>query len=338
MTPGERPVFVGALDLGGTKILGGVFRLGRERAPVARRRVDTPVAEGPAAVIGRMAGLLLELASAAGAGVSGLAAVGVASPGPLDSRTGVVIHAPNLFWHDVHLADELRRRLEDGGPGGTVVVDNDANLAALAEWTARNGDLAVQPSRRPFAPDPLLYVGVGTGVGGGIVTRGEILHGYRDAAGEVGHLTVVPDAAGALRCNCGNRGCLETVASGSALDRLVRRSLGEAATAADLAALLATGDAAAGAVLAEFARWLGLGLASAAAVLDPEIIVVGGGVAGLGPAFLEAVRSEMAGRLMPGTWGGEVPRLEPARFGEDAGLVGAAILADRSLTPAGAGT
>ncbi len=357
--------FVGAVDLGGTKILAGVFDIrglgsasqsssdpvrgpgGVDRwRPVVRRKIPTRSEEGADRVIGRMADLVSGLAREAGVTLS---RVGVASPGPLNHRTGVVIQAPNLGWRRVPLADKLRSRL-----GVPVLVDHDGNLAALAEWSVR----AVEAARatgharpRGYAPDPLVYVTVSTGIGGGIVSGGEVLHGFRGAAGEVGHLTLAP---GGPACNCGNRGCLEALASGPALARLARERWGrrpggtrdgsrgdrpggggeergqDIRTAEDVARLWAEGDPQAATLVAEAARWLGLGLASVAAVIDPEVIVLGGGVlAGLGSGFLDLAREEMRARLMPHAWEGDVPAIEPARLGGDAALLGTAILAWR---------
>jgi len=299
--------YVAAVDLGGTKILGGVFEVPREagaipdavgrlamREAVARRKEDTRPEEGPERVIERMAALVESLAEEAGVGPAGLSAVGVASPGPLDPDTGVVVHAPNLGWRHVPLAGRIEARL-----GVPVRVDHDCALAALAEWSVRRA--------RGRAPDPLVYVTVGTGIGAGIIIGGRVFHGHRGAAGEVGHLTVL---ASGPRCRCGNRGCLEALASGAALARDADGGRPDAARAS------------------RAARWVGLGLASVAAVLDPEVIVIGGGVAlGLGSSFLETVKHELRSRLMPAAWGGAVPAVEPPVLGEDSGLVGAALAA-----------
>jgi len=311
---------IAALDLGGTKILGGLYDAGGGELPdpaswrpVVRRRVPTRVDEGPAVIIRRMGALVHEMVREAGTPAP--AAIGVASPGPLDRRSGIIIHAPNLFWHDVPLAEMLSEQT-----ARPVVLDNDANLAALAEW-------AVRPD-----PDPLLYVTVSTGIGGGIISGGDIFHGFRDAAGEVGHITIVPEGPGAgpVQCHCGNRGCLETVASGSALERLARERLGPHRTARDVARLFAGGDEAAAGLVREVAGWLGTGLAAVAAVLDPEVVVVGGGMTSLGPGFLDLVRTEFAARLMPRSWSGAVARVEEAVLGEESGLAGAALLALRA--------
>lgn len=343
---------VGAIDLGGTKILGGLFPCEDAAGasgpgpgtwqPVARERIDTLVECGPDDVIDRMVQLVRRLVDEAGSAVGPLRrddpprliGLAVAAPGPLDSRSGVIIHAPNLFWHDIPLVARLNASL-----GVPVILDNDANLAGLAEWAARSG-----------APDPLLYVTVGTGVGGAIVSGGRILRGRRDAAGEIGHLTVFdhPQAmeppaadgpAGWLppRCNCGNYGCLETVASGTALLGRVALGLGRPASAAEIATLFAAGEPRVSRAVGEAARWLGVGLAAASALIDPEVIVLGGGVTSLGPAYLELVRSELAARLMPHTWAGvsRGPRLEPTCLGGDAGLVGAALAARRRIAEKG---
>lgn len=317
---------VGAIDLGGTKILAGIFEVPDGppgtpiRGPLARRKIPTRPEDGPDTVISRMAGLLEDLAreaTTAGQALSmegsALSAVGVASPGPLDPRTGVVVQAPNLGWRDVPLGGRLAERL-----GSPIQVDHDCNLAALAEWSVR-----AAAGRRA---DPLIYVTVSTGIGAGIVIGGKVFHGHRGAAGELGHLTLAPTGPA---CNCGNRGCLEALASGTALARRAREALnpGREMTAAELAGARDAGDRQAADLLTEAAEWLGLGLAAASALIDPELIVLGGGLLGLGPGFVAAARDVMRARLMPRAWEGNVPPVEPARLGEDASLIGAALVA-----------
>lgn len=326
---------IGAIDLGGTKILAGVFPIDgtvdgdlhgvswpdpRAWRPLVRRRIDTLVGRGADDIISRMVRLVGELAAQAVAEAAALSrrgtearlvGLGVAAPGPLNSRSGVIVHAPNLCWHGVPLAARLGEAL-----GVPVWLDNDANLAALAEWSVREN-----------SPDPLLYVTVSTGVGGGIVAGGEILRGVSDRAGEIGHITV----GGAHRCNCGNTGCLETVASGTALIREASGRFGRSVTAEELSRLFQRGDARATEVVRQGAGWLGLGLAAAAAMIDPEVVVLGGGVTRLGPAYFDLVWAELAARLMPESWRDvdRGPLLEPARLGDDASLLGAALNAWR---------
>jgi len=205
------------------------------------------------------------------------------------------------------------------------VVDNDANLAALAE--ARRG--AGSGERM------VLFIGLGTGIGGGLVVAGRVERG-RGFLGEVGHMVV--DPAGP-RCACGRRGCWEALVSGTALGRaagelasadrsglLARLAAGTVPRGEHLVAAAGAGDRAAGEALAAAGAWLGRGLANLVAVLDPDVIVVGGAAAGAGEALLGPARAKMAETVEGGRHRRPTP-VRPARFGAGAGLVGAALAA-----------
>jgi glucokinase len=220
---------------------------------------------------------------------------------------------------------ELRRLLHER-TGLPTVVDNDANAAAWAE--ARFGAGA--------GGGDLVLVTVGTGIGGGLVLDGRLYHGAQGFAGELGHLIVAPDGD---RCACGNRGCLEAMASGSTLGRL-----GREAAAADpggrLAALAAgapvtgevvfaaalEGDRVALSLFERIGHWLGVGIASLVTIFDPDLVVVGGGVAATGDLLLAPARASFD-RYVHGRRHRELPPIVPTRLGGDAGLVGAASLA-----------
>jgi len=247
-------------------------------------------------------------------------ALGVGVAGLVDVASRTLRWMPHRPGHDIPLGAQLEGRL-----GLPVVVDNDANLAALAEATRGAG----------VGHRMVLVVTVGTGIGGGLVIDGRIERG-RCHLGEIGHMTV--DPAGP-QCACGRRGCWEALASGTALDRAARRLAvsdprgalaGVAATedvdGATLVAMASAGDRSAREALDAAAGALGRGLASLVAILDPDVIVVGGGVGAIGEAILEPARRAM----MAATPGREHRRDTPlvaARFGVDAGLVGAALAA-----------
>jgi glucokinase len=265
------------IDVGGTGI-----KAARFAGSSIDRRIDlpTPSTEVLSAVL--EAGRALMTAD--------VTAIGVAVPGSVED--GTVRYSTNVGWADVPLRAAL------SGLGVPVAVGNDVNAAALAE----GGDL--------------LFVALGTGVGGAIVSGGSLLTGARGLAGEIGHVPVRPDGEA---CECGQRGCLETYASARAV---VRRYGAQTTSAADVVARLAT-DARARAVWQEATAALGLALASATLLVDPPRIVLGGGLAAAGAALLEPVRDELARRLVWRT----PPPVEIATDPADAGLRGAALLA-----------
>ena len=255
--------------------------------------------------------------------VPAVAAIGVGVPCTIDQRRGIAVAAVNLPLTDVPLRDILNERI-----GLPSFIDNDANVAGLAE--VRHG--AAQ------GLDHVIMLTVGTGICGAIVLDGELYRGSVGAAGELGHMVV---SASGPRCqgNCPNHGCLEAMASGTALARAGRAAaerepeseLGRAAAGGkEITGRLVTetavaGDEAARGALAEIGAWLGIGIASYVNIFNPEAVVVGGGVIAAGDLLLEPARREVAARALPP--GRDLVRVLPADFGADAGLLGAATLA-----------
>jgi glucokinase len=303
------------IDIGGTKIAAGV--VAEDGRILERVRVPTPPDDEPA-TLAALHAVVDELL----ARDPRVEAIGVGAAGLVERPGGNARWAP----HNTYRRLALRRLLHER-TGLPTSVDNDGNAAAWAE--ARFGAGA--------GSDDLVLVNVGTGIGGGLVLDGRLYHGEHGFAGELGHLIVDPDGD---RCACGNRGCLEAMASGSTLGRLGR----EAAVAdpgGRLAALaggpdLVTGEvvfAAAGegdkAALALFERvghWLGVGIASLVTIFDPDLVVVGGGVAATGELLLAPARASFE-RYVHARDHRDLPPVVPARLGADAGLVGAATLA-----------
>lgn len=307
------------VDVGGTKILARIVDPSRPLAPLAVERVDTP--RGSDRIVTAIADLVDHVA--AEAGVDAVAAVGVGAPGLID-RAGVVRAAPNLSGvRELDLRGALAARV-----GVPVVVDNDATCAMVAEHR-----LGVAAGTRYAC-----LVTLGTGIGGGLVIDGSLARGADGMAGEPGHMVVDPN--GPL-CPCGRRGCWERFASGSGLGRLAR----EAAQAGRVARALALaggdpedvrgehvsraaleGDPDALEVVRDFSWWLALGLANLATLLDPEVMVIGGGLAAVGPLLLDPTREAFVGHLM-GEGHRAAVRVELAALGPEAGAVGAALLA-----------
>jgi glucokinase len=300
------------VDIGGTKIL--ALQLDRDNGIVSEVRAATP-ARGDE-VLEAVAGVIT--------GLGPVEAVGVGAPGLVD-RDGVLRFAPNLP-HVVGLP--LRAGLEERFPGVAVVVDNDATCAGWAERVLGAGQ---------GSPD-VLMVTLGTGIGGGLIAGGQLVRGGNGFAGEIGHMVV---EAHGPPCPCGKQGCWERFASGSGLGRLGREAA-EAGAAPGLVeraggdpvavrgehvtAAAAAGDAGALAVVDKFAWWVALGLANLANIFDPECIVLGGGLTVSGGLFLEPVREAFLDLVEAATYRPAI-RIVLAELGEQAGAVGAAMLA-----------
>lgn len=313
-----------AIDLGGTRVR--VALVDADYRIVARHEEATLPERGPADLVARVQAAAQRLA--AEQGVIPADVVGVSSPGPVDPRTGVIHWAPNFpGWRDVPLANLLARALER-----RVVTGNDANLAALSEQRQGAGR----------GHDDLIFLTISTGIGGGIIAGGRLVEG-QGFAGEVGHMTVDPD--GPL-CNCGNLGCLEALASGTALARRARglveagarTAIGELAQGdadridARLVHLAAQqGDTVAIDLFRQAGAALGTAIASLMYLLNPSIIILGGSVAQAGDLLLVPMHATLRQRVPALYW--EKCPIVPAALGGDGGLIGAAILARESLAP-----
>jgi len=311
------PVAIG-LDLGGTNIKGGV--VDADGKVLAQGEVPTLANEGPDAIVGRMAKLAEEMRAKAPTPPVG---VGVGSPGPLDPTTGMLYFTPNMpGWDNYQLGAKLAEKLKL-----KVVVDNDANVAALAEfrWGAGKGTKT------------MLLLTLGTGIGGGVIFDGALVNGPRVTAGEVGHIIINDKGP---KCGCGNHGCLEAycgtegiLARAKALLELpgtvsiLREMSGreyEKLTPALISQAAGKGDGVAISILKETGRLLGVGIASLVNLFAPEIVVLGGGVARAGEFIFMPVREEVRRRAMrPAS---EWVKVVPAAMGNDAGTVGAAAL------------
>jgi len=309
------------IDLGGTKITTGLVECSGRL--LARDYRETLAVHGPEAVIARMLDAVHTVLAQAGIGKEQVAALGVGSPGPLDIGAGVVVSPPNLpGWERV----PLRQRLQDA-LGIPTFLENDANAAALGEYRFGAGQ----------GCQHMVYVTASTGIGGGLILNGALYHGASDLAGEIGHMTIL---AGGPLCGCGNRGCLEALASGTAIARRARESVarGVPTRIADLAEgqperisarlvaqAAAEGDAEAQAILAEAMNYLGIGMANLANLFNPQRIVIGGGLTNLGEALFEPVRRAIVRHAFRSA--AEAVRVIPAGLGENVGVLGAAAVA-----------
>jgi glucokinase len=314
-----RDVLVAGLDVGGTKTLGvavdATSRADAGEAVVATVLRPTGAGDG-ARLLRSTRGALAALAEAAGIPVDGFACVGVGVPGLVDRTAGTVRHAVNLGLGDtpVGLADHLGALAR-----APVVVDNDVNLAAVGAAVALGcrGDLA--------------YLSVGTGLAAGLLLGGHIHRGAHGAAGEIGHLPVDPHGP---RCECGQRGCLEALASGTVIAQRWPAGDGPLSATPSLLAAAAAGDPAAVDVLDEVAGYLAGAVALLAQTVDPEVIVLGGGAAESGAGLLDAVRAALRRRAVRSPVLGAINLAERVALvpeGVPAGAVGAAVLARHHL-------
>jgi glucokinase len=313
-------LFLG-IDLGGTKIVAGL--VDREGQIVASHHCQTEAQEGQDAVVHRLVEAAAQLLTAEGISRHQVAAIGVVAPGPINARSGVVTLPPNLpGWHDVPLAELIQEEL-----GLPTRLENDANAAALAEHRFGAGR----------GSEHMVYVTVSTGIGGGFILGGRLYTGATGGAAEIGHTTVL--ASGPL-CGCGNRGCLEALAAGSAIAREARERVqrGVATLIADLSAgdlenisakLVAQaaeqGDWEAGDILNQAMAYLGLGMANLVNLLNPELLVIGGGLTKMGERLFGPVRRAIDLRAFATT--ARAVELRRAQLGDDVGILGAAAVA-----------
>jgi len=305
------------VDVGGTKIAAGVVD---DAGEILVEETEPTPATDPAAIATAIADVVGRLRQS-----HEIEAVGIGAAGFVDAKRSTILFAPNISWTAEPLAGQVGARI-----GLPVVVENDANAAAWGEFQFGAGKDV----------DDLLMIAVGTGIGGGYVTEDRLYRGAFGTAGEVGHLRVVP---GGIRCGCGSYGCWEQYASGRALVREARdrvaSGLAEAAalsTAADgdaerltgpmVTKLAQAGDPLARELLAEVGRWLGEGIASLVAVLDPAVVVLGGGVAEAGDPVVAPARTAFA-RTLPAAAHRPAPDIRPTTLGNRAGMIGAADLA-----------
>jgi glucokinase len=314
------------IDVGGTKLAVGV--VAPDGHVVARRRLPTAGAGDGERLLERLAALAESACAEAGVAPGELDGVGVGLPGPVEPRTQMGLLVPDLpGLVGFPIAPFFTARWQNPAPGW-VAVENDANAAAIGE--ARFG--AGKGAR------VICYFTVSTGIGGGVVIDGEVFHGARGQAGEFGHLKLRRDAP---LCRCGDRGCLEALASGTAIARRAReaaltgtgalhalaQSDPSAPTAERVAVAVRRGDPLAQRVWADAMADLGAGVATVVNLFNPDVVVLGGGVSRAADLVLPAVRRVVTERAM--SMHATAVRIEVAALGDDSGIVGAAALGRR---------
>ena len=314
--PADGPII--GIDLGGTKIGTGLVN-GRGEVLFSDYQ-PTEAIQGQDAVIKRMLDAAHRVMDEAGITIEDVSGIGIGSPGPLDIPKGMLIDPPNLpTWRNVPLRQIIQDSL-----GAPTYLENDANAAAIGEYLYGAG----RGTRN------MVYVTVSTGIGGGLILNGRIYHGVNGSAGEIGHMTIMPRGP---HCGCGNRGCLEALASGTAIARegqeLVDRGtptlIAEIArdapygvSAKDVVKAMHRGDAYATDIVRQAMYYLGVGMANLVNLFSPEMIVIGGGLTNLQEDLLDPVRRGISLRAFPSAAEHVTVRL--AKLGAEVGIVGAA--------------
>ena len=314
----DKDMLVLGIDLGGTKILTSVINPQGEM--LSRDHSVTPAAEGPEGVIQAIlasAGRALEGASRS---LERVSAIGVGAPGLADGEAGILFTSPNLpGWKDIPLRDILQEKFKK-----KAFLINDGNAAALGEYYfgAAKGT------------SHFIYVTISTGIGGGIVVAGKILNGSRGLAGEVGHMTIADEGP---PCHCGNRGCWEALASGTALAKAARKRIETGAdttilsfaegeidkvTAHTVQLAAEKGDPIANGLILKTAYYFGVGLANLVNIFNPEMIVIGGGLSNMGDRLLKPAYRVAEERAFPQAY--RAVRFVRAALGRNSGVLGAA--------------
>ena len=323
----RRAEIIVGVDMGGTSLRAVVVN--QEDKILAVEKNPTPVGKKPDALIEEIAAQVIDAMEAAGLKRSDLRAVSVGAPGAVNPEKGLVYEAPNLGWRDVRLGPKLSDML-----GVPVLVENDVNVGTMGEYGLGAGRGAQE----------LVGIFVGTGIGGGIISGGELYEGLRGAAGEIGHMVLQVDGP---RCGCGKRGCAEALASRTAMEREVRAAIKNGAkscvlelmkdrnkdrmTSSIIVRALKKKDRVMRDVLKRTERYLGILVANVVNILDPECVVIGGGVAErLQEDFVGPIRETAREYFLCQRDASRV-KIVVAKLGDNAGALGAVVLARRRL-------
>jgi glucokinase len=298
------PEYAIGLDLGGTNLRAAA--IDRAGHILDRRATATNPAAGREAMLGHMVNAIAELRSSCGA--DGLAGIGIGVPGFIMLKEGIIRNSNNLdCLEDFPIRTEIERRL-----GARVILENDANAAALGEkWMGAGRDV-----------DDLVLLTLGTGVGGGIISGGRVLQGYLGMAGELGHITVFPDGN---PCGCGNRGCLEKHASATFIAGMASMlKLGEGLSAREVYDLAMNGNEKAGRIFLVMGQALGIALATLVNTFNFPLYLLSGGALAAWDLFAPPMLNEVRQRSF--SFRTTATRIEKATLGNEAGLFGAACL------------
>ena len=303
------------IDLGGTKISGALADLNGE--VLSQFTVPTNAVEGEKAVLDRIIHVIDTVIKEANKKVVNVKAIGIGSPGPLDSKKGIILTTPNLPFENFNLVQPIEDKFNV-----PTYLDNDANVAAIGEFMLGEGK----------GTENMVYVTVSTGIGGGAILNGKIYRGHSSNALEIGHTTIIENGP---RCNCGNYGCAEVLASGTAIGRQAKEAAAsdretslknyENVTSYEVFKEAEKGDKVSIEILDKSLNYLGICIANIVNTFDPEVVVIGGGVSKGGQIVFDKVAEVVNKRCFKAM--AESCRIVPAGLGTDAGVLGAVSLA-----------
>lgn len=307
--------FVIGIDLGGTKISGALSDLNGKA--ISQYTIATNAFEGEQAVLSRIIQVIDRVMEESGKRPEEIKAIGIGSPGPLDAKKGIILTTPNLPFRNFKLVEPILDKYNI-----PTYLDNDANVAAIGEFMLGAGR----------GTSNMVYITVSTGVGGGAILNGKIYRGSTSNALEIGHTTILPDGP---RCNCGNYGCLEALASGTAIARQAKEAIQvnvetslknyENVTSYEVFKEAEKGDKVSKEILERSFNYLGIGVANIITSFDPEVVVIGGGVSKGGQIVFDKVKEVVNKRCFKAM--SEFCKIVPAKLGTDAGVLGAVALA-----------
>ena len=309
------------VDLGGTKILAGVFDA--KLQPLGATKFSTKAQRGPDAVIERVARCVQDAIDECDLSTKQIRAVGIGAPGAVDPEHGEVVFAPNLGWKDVAIVKELEKRLDV-----PVFLENDCAACMLG----------VYEQELKAKPQHVLGIFIGTGIGGGLIQNGAPYHGSSHTAGEIGHMVI--DVNGP-KCSCGNKGCFEVFASRLALFRAIQSAIknGEKSLltemlgedlkdlrSGDIRKAIRRGDKMVEKIVEEAAEYIGVAIGNLVNILNPEVVVLGGGVMeALSDEMMPTIGKSAKSHVLPGTF--RNVEIMASKLGDNAGITGAAALA-----------
>ncbi|MGG7179441.1 ROK family protein [Clostridium paraputrificum] len=306
--------YVIGVDLGGTKISTALST--KEGKILKNIVVPTKSEEGEVAVLNRIINTIETVLDESNVNIDEVEAIGIGSPGPLDAINGIIVTTPNLPFENYNLVQPLKERFNT-----PVYLDNDANVAAIGEYMFGAGK----------GKRNIVYFTVSTGVGGGAILEGNIYRGSTSNALEIGHTTVDPNGP---RCNCGNIGCLEAMSSGTAIGKRGKEAVStnvetslkkyEDVTSFEVFKEAANGDEVSKDIIDSALTYLGIGIANAIAIFDPQVVIIGGGVSKAGDIVFDKVKEVVKKRCFKAM--AEACEIVPAGLGTDAGVVGAVAL------------
>lgn len=303
------------IDLGGTKISGAISDLNGNI--LSQYITPTLAEEGEEAVLNRIIEVIEKVISDSDKSSDEIKAIGIGSPGPLDAKKGIIITTPNLPFKNFALVEPIQKKF-----GIHTYLDNDANVAAIGEYLFGAGK----------GTKNMVFVTVSTGIGGGAIINGYIYRGNTSNALEIGHTTLVEDGP---RCNCGNYGCAEALASGTAIGKMANEAIESGAktsltnydkvTSYEVFVEAKKGDKVAVDIIDKCLNYLGICIANIVNTFDPEMVIIGGGVSKAGDIVFDKVKEVVNKRAFKAI--SESCKIVPAGLGTDAGVIGAVALA-----------